>query len=162
MDRLTLDQVLMNISIHLHLSKETEREILDEIRAHLEDAVAAAAARGADEQEALLQAAEQFGVVEAGTALQEVHNHKDALYALMATALPVLFAVTLRWLTFAPGGSPAEWRHLLAQPAYYILAAAALVIPILALRRWRFALVGWAFFWLLTVIFTLYPTINRW
>ena len=162
MERVTVDQVLMNLSIHLHLSKETEHEILEEIRAHLEDAVAEAKARGADEQTALIQAAEHFGMVEAGTALQEVHNHKDGLYALIATALPVFFAVALRWLTFAPDGSPADWRMLLAQPSFYILAAAALLIPMLAFRRWRFALVGWAFFWLLTVIFALYPAVIDW
>ena len=31
-DRMTIDEVLMNISIHLHLSKESEHEILAEIR----------------------------------------------------------------------------------------------------------------------------------
>lgn len=162
MDRMTVDSVLLNLSIHLHLSKETEHEILDEIRAHLEDAVENARQRGADEQEALRAAAEQFGMLESGAALQEVHNHKDGISALTAAALPVLFAVLLRWLIFAPDGSPAAWRKLLDAPAFYIIAAAALVIPVLAFRRWRFALVTWAFFWLLTVIFALYPAATKW
>ncbi len=162
MDRMTVDNVLMNISIHLHLSKETEQEILAEIRAHLEDAVAAAAAKGADEQTALLQAAEQFGFAEAGAELQEIHNHREAIQAILATALPVVFAVALRWLIFTPGGSPADWQQMLVQPGFSLLAAAALLIPILAFRRWRFALVGWAIFWFLTVIFVIFPSVTQW
>jgi len=42
------------------------------------------------------------------------------------------------------------------------VAAAALVVPVLLFRRWRFALVGWGFFWLLTVIFVVFPSINQW
>lgn len=158
MDRVTFDSVLMNISLHLHLSAETEHEILAEIRAHLEDAVAAAAASGADEHSALLKAAEAFGMDETSAQLSEIHTHREALYAIIGTAVPVLFALALRWLTFAPDGSPANWPQLLEQPGFYLLAAAALVFPILALRRWRFALVGWAFFWLITVIFVLFPS----
>ena len=54
---MTIDEVLTNISIHLHLSKETEHEILAEIRTHLEDAVKQAVILGEDEQAALQKAA---------------------------------------------------------------------------------------------------------
>ena len=49
MGKVTIDQVLANISLHLHLSKETEHELLAEIRTHLEDAVAKAIVKGEDE-----------------------------------------------------------------------------------------------------------------
>src|SRR6266545_1462983 len=108
MDRVTVDQVLANISIHLHLSKESENEVLEEIRTHLEDAITAAAAEGWDEEMALLKAAEEFGVAEAGAELQEVHGSWESLNAIATVALPVLFALILRWLAFAPDGQPAQ------------------------------------------------------
>jgi hypothetical protein len=162
MDRLTIDQVLANISAHLHLNKETEHEVLAEIRTHLEDAVAGAAAKGEDEQVALLKAAEQFGIDEVGAELQEVHANWDSIDAIIATALPVLFALILRWLAFAPDGSTIDWPRLLVQPGFWTVAATALILPVLCFRRWRFALVGWGFFWLLTVIFVIFPSIKHW
>ena len=162
MDRVTIDQVLATIRKHLHLSKETEHEVLAEIRTHLEDAVAAAAAEGGDEQAALLKAAEQFGIDEAAAELQEVHANWESIEAIIATALPVLFALVLRWLAFAPDGSALDWPQLLIRPGFWIIAITALLIPAFWFRRWRFALMGWAFFWLLTVIFVSFPTVKNW
>jgi hypothetical protein len=159
---LTIDRVLADISIHLQLSKECENEVLTEIRTHLEDAVADAAVRGGDEQTALMKTAEQFGVDETGAALQEVHANWGTIDAIIGTALPVLFALLLRWLVFAPDGSAVHWPQLLTQPGFYLAAVTALVIPLLAFRRWRFALVGWGLFWLLSVIFIIFPNISRW
>lgn len=162
MVEVTIEQVLEKISSHLHLSKETEHEVLAEIRTHLEDALAHARAKGQDEQAALLSASEQFGLDEAGVELQEVHANRESVEAIAATALPVMFALILRWLVFAPPGSALNWPQLLIKPGFWIIAAVALVIPVLLLKRWRFALVGWGFFWLLTVIFVVFPTINNW
>lgn len=162
MDRMTIDEVLTSISIHLHLSKETEHEILAEIRTHLEDAVNEAVLRGEDEQAALRKAAEQFGVAEAGAEIQKVHAGWEAIDAVFVTALPVLFAVSLRWLTFAPDGSARNWQQLMVQPGFLILAAAALLVPFLILHRWRYALIGWGIFWFLTVIFVVFPSITSW
>ncbi len=162
MERVTIDQVLMNISEQLHLSKETEHEVLEEIRTHLEDAVNEAAALGEDEQEALRKAAERFGIEEAGAELQTEHSNWESIDAIAATALPVLFAIILRWLAFAPDGSVLKWQQLLNRPGFYILAFAAFIIPLYHFHRWRFALVGWGIFWLLTVIFVIFPSINHW
>ena len=162
MDEVTIDHVLAQIGRHLNLSKETEQELLAEIRTHLEDAVAVARSEGGDEQAALLRAAEKFGIDEAGPELQQVHANWESIEAILASALPVLFAVILRWLAFAPDGSALDWPQLLAQPGFWIVAVAALVVPVLLFRRWRFALVGWGFFWLLTVIFVVFPSINQW
>jgi hypothetical protein len=158
----SIDQVLESISQQLHLSKETETEVLAEIRTHLEDAVSEAASRGEDKHEALLKAAEEFGIEEAGAELQKIHSSWESIGALLATGLPVLLALVLRWLAFAPDGSARNWPQLLAQPDFYILAIAALVLPILFIRRRRLALVGWGVFWLLTVIFVIFPSINHW
>ena len=162
MDRVTVDQVIENITRHLHLSKETETEVLAEIRTHLDDAIAEAIAQGKDEQEALLKVAQKFGIDEAGAELQEVHANRESIDAIAATALPVLFAVILRWLAFAPDGSQVEWRQLLIQPGFIIVAVAALVFPAFCFHRWRFVLATWGIFWILTVIFVLFPAISQW
>ncbi len=161
MDDLKIDQIIDSISKRLHLSKEAENEILAEIRSHLEDAVAEASANGGDEQVALLNAAEQFKD-ETGEELQAQHSNWESIDAILATALPVLFALILRWLAFAPDGSPMNWPHLLVQPGFYLVAMATLILPLVHFRRWRYVLVGWGVFWLLTVIFVIFPSVNRW
>ena len=162
MDRLTIDQVLANISAQLHLSKETEYEVLAEIRTHLEDAIAAASAEGKDEETALVEAAKQFEIDEVGAQLQEIHVNWESTEAIIATALPVLFAVILRWLAFAPDGSTLDWPQLLIRPGFWLVAIVALLGPLLFFRRRRLALIGWGFFWLLTVIFVVFPSIHHW
>jgi hypothetical protein len=160
-DRVTIDGVLDQIRQHLHLSKESETEVLAEIRTHLEDAIAQAVSLGENEQEALIKAAEQFGIEEAGVELQQVHSDREATNAILATALPVLFAVILRWLAFAPDGSPLAWHQLLIQPGFLIVAIAALALPLFYLKRWRLALATWGIFWLFTVIFVIFPSFNH-
>jgi hypothetical protein len=162
MERVDIDQVLADIRQRLHLNKETEAELLAEIRTHLEEAVARAGTRAEDEQAALREAAEQFGVDEVGAELQEVHADRDSVDAIAATALHVLFALVLRWLAYAPDGSALGWKLLLVRPGFWIVAGAALVVPLLIFHRWRIALAGWGFFWLITVIFVIFPSINRW
>lgn len=162
MDRLTIDQVLANISAQLHLSKETEYEVLAEIRTHLEDAIAAASAEGKDEETALVEAAKQFEIDEVGAQLQEIHVNWESTEAIIATALPVLFAVIMRWLAFAPDGSTLDWPQLLIRPGFWLVAIVALLGPLLFFRRRRLALIGWGFFWLLTVIFVVFPSIHHW
>ncbi len=161
MDGLTIDQVLEKIARHLHLSKESETEVLAEIRTHLEDVVGQAVARGEDGQQALRKAAEHFGIEEAGAELQHIHSERESVSAVMATALPVLFAVILRWLAFAPDGSPSEWRKLLIQPGFIIVAIVALVFPLVCFHRWRMALASWGIFWLLTIIFVIFPNFGH-
>jgi hypothetical protein len=153
MGKVTIDQVLANISLHLHLSKETEHEVLAEIRTHLEDAVAKAVVKGEDEQIALLKAAERFGVDEVGLALQEVHESWEPINPLLVVALPVFLALLLRWLAYAPDGSALAWPQLLVGPGFWIVAGAALII---------LALIGWGIFWLLSVIFIVFPGISQW
>lgn len=162
MDEITIEQILENIRNRLRLSKEREYEVLSEIRTHLEDAVAEARLKGQDEQAALLKAAESFGGDEVGTELQQVHSNWEAVEAIRITAMPVLFAIILRWMIFAPDGSALDWPRFFSRPEFWGMAMAALVIPILLFRRWRFALVGWGIFWFLTVIFIAFPSINQW
>lgn len=162
MDDVTMEDLLEEIRAELALSSETETELLQEIRSHLEDAVATAKMKGMDERSALLKAAERFGVKEAGKELQKVHAAWESADAIIACALPVLAALVLRWLIFAPDGTALGWPELLVRPAFWVVALAVLLAPMIRFRRWRYALVGWALFWVISVIFVAFPAMGDW
>lgn len=160
--RVTIEHILAQVGSHLNLSSQTERELLEEIRSHLEEAVAEAVARGEDEQVALLKAVEKFGIDEVGAELQEVHAGLESADAIIACILPVFLALVLRWLAFDPDGTAVGWSQLLARPGFWVVAVVALLVPALQFKRWSFALLGWLFFWLLTVIFIALPSVSHW
>jgi len=157
----SVDRVLEQVRVQLDLDAEMEHELLEELRGHLEDAVAAARAQGLDEEEALIKVAARFGVEEVGRELQAAHVGWGAADGIVAAALPVLCALALRWLVFAPDGAAVGWREVLVRPAFWVVSLAALLLPLLKFPRWRYALVSWAFFWGLTMIFFTWPAL-RW
>lgn len=156
---MTVDEILVRIRAHLDLEAETEHEVLEEIRVHLEDAVAAA--RGLDEEAALAEIAARFGVEEVGQELQAAHVGWGTADGVVAAALPVVCALALRWLVFAPDGTAVGWQEVLVRPVFWVVALAALLLPLLRFPRWRFALVSWAFFWAVSVILFAWPAL-RW
>lgn len=158
---MSVDDVLDGIRARLDLEAETEYELLEEVRAHLEDAVTAARAQGLDEEAALVEAAARFGVEEVGRELQAAHVGWGTADGIVAAALPVVCALVLRWLVFAPDGTAVGWREVLVRPAFWVIAVAALAVPLLRFPRWRYALVSWAFFWILSMIFFAWPAL-RW
>jgi hypothetical protein len=157
-----IDHVLDLIRQRLDMSSETEHELIEEIRTHLEEAAADAQAQGADETQALLKAAERFGVDEVGKELQKVHQPWESADAIIACALPGLAALILRSLIFAPDGPALGWSELLIRPAFWIVAFVALVIPFVQFRQWRYAVVSWGLFWILSIIFVAFPSIQNW
>jgi len=156
-----IEQVLAHIRTQMDLDSETEHEVLEEIRSHLEVAVAAARAQGLDEQAALAEAAARFGVEEVGVELQQVRAGWGTADAVIAAGLPVVCALVLRWLVFAPDGTALGWPQLLTRPAFWVIAAAALLVPLFKFGRWRYALMTWVFFWAITVVFSTWPAL-RW
>jgi hypothetical protein len=157
-----IDDLLERIGAQMDLDGETEREVLAEIRDHLEEAMAEAHAEGLDEAGALARAAARFGLEEeVGRELQAAHAGWGTADAVAAAALPVLGALVLRWLAFAPDGTALGWPQLLSRPAFWIVALVALLVPLLKFERWRYALATWVLFWTLTVIFVALPAL-RW
>lgn len=156
-----IDDILSRIRAHLDLEAEREYELLEEIRAHLEDAVEAARMQGLDEETALMQAAARFGVEKVGQELQAAHVGWGTADGVIAAGLPVLCALILRWLVFAPDGTAVGWQEVLARPAFWVVAVVALFLPLLRFPRWRYALVSWAIFWGLSVVFFAWPAL-RW
>ena len=156
-----IDQILAHVRAQMDLDSGTEHEVLEEIRCHLEEAVAAARTQGLDEQAALTEAAARFGVEEVGVELQQVHAGWGTADAVVAAGLPVVCALVLRWLVFAPDGTALDWPQLLTRPTFWVIAAAALLVPLLKFDRWRYALMTWVFFWAITVVFYTWPAL-RW
>ena len=148
-----IEAVLRQIGAGLQLSAQTERELLEEIRDHLEDAAADAASRGADPGQALEEVARRFGVAQVSAALQAEHAPWESADAIVACILPVAGALILRWLTFVPAGSAAGWGHLLLQPVFWIMAVLVLLTSLVYYHRWQYALTVWGFFWALSLIF---------
>jgi len=114
-----------------------------------------------DERAALAEAARRFGVEEVGAELQQVHAGWGTADAVIAAGLPVLCALVLRWLVFAPDGTAIGWPQMLTRPVFWVIAAAALLVPLLKFGRWRYALLAWIFFWAITVVFSTWPAL-RW
>jgi hypothetical protein len=157
-----VEALLARVAAEMDLDRETEHEVLAEIRDHLEEAVAAARAEGLDEAKALARAAACFGLEsEVGRQLQAVHAGWGTADAVVAAALPVVCTLVLRWLVFAPDGTALGWPQLLGRPAIWIVALAALLVPALKFERWRYALATWAIFWALTLLFVALPAL-RW
>ena len=157
-----IDELLEGIRAQMTLDGETEQEILSELRDHLEAAVEQAQAEGLTQAEALARAASRFGLQEqVGGELQAAHAGRGTADAVIAAALPVLCALVLRWLAFAPDGTALDWPQLLSRPAFWVIALVALLIPLLRFERWRYALATWVLFWSLTVLFVALPA-QRW
>ncbi len=150
---MTIDSVLEQIRSQLNLSKEEEWELLEEIRAHLEDAVADAEAMGKDHTTALLKAAEDFGVLESSMALQQVHEGSEMTQVLLMCMVPVFFTLVLRWLIFSADGTTASWSTLFSRPVRIVIAILILLLPLTQCRRWPYVTAAWAFFWTISVIF---------
>ena len=157
-----IDDLLERIRAQMALDGEMEHEILAELRDHLDAAVEQAQAEGLTEAEALARAAARFGLEEqVGQELQAAHAGRGTADAVVAAALPVICALVLRWLAFAPDGTALGWPQLLSRPAFWAVALAALLIPLLKFERWRYALATWVLFWGLTVLFVALPA-QRW
>lgn len=156
----SVDRVLADIRAQLELDAETEHDLLEEVRGHLADAVAVARVQGMDEDQALDEAVARFGLDEVARGLQTTHAGWGTADGVVAAALPVVCALILRWLVFAPDGTAIGWREVLVRPTFWVVAVAALVLPLLRFPRWRYALVSWVFFWALSVVFFASPAVS--
>jgi len=145
----------------MELDDETTSAAFDEIRGHLEEAIASATAQGLTSDEAFAKVATRFGDGEVSLGLQEVHAGRTTADAVLAAGLPVVCALVLRWTVFAPSGTAIGWQQVLTRPAFWLIATVALLVPLIRLRRWSYGLASWAFFWLVTVAFVLTPAL-RW
>jgi hypothetical protein len=129
-DVVTIDDTVGQIQARLGLEADVEHEVLEEIRGHLEEAVAAGVARGLTEEQALREGAAAFGVEETTAELRAAHAGWGTLDGVAAAALPLICALILRWLIFAPDGTSDAWRQILTQPSLAVIAMVVFLVPL--------------------------------
>ena len=134
---------------------------LDELRDDLVGGRAEARPGGVDGAADGARVAARVGGGDVGRELQAAHAGWGTADAVVAAALPVVGALVLRWLAFAPDGTALGWPQLLERPSFWAVALITLLVPLLKFDRWRYALAAWTFFWVLTVIFVTLPSL-RW
>ena len=154
------DRLLEQARAQLDLDADVERELLEELRGHLEESYSAARARGLSAEQALGEAGRRMGLPEAGQALQATHAGRGAADGVLAAAVPVVGTLVLRWLVL-PQGDLAHLHQVLARPEFWVLALAALMLPLIRIRHWRFALASWAFFWALSLAYLIQRVVAR-
>jgi hypothetical protein len=157
----TIEEVVRDIQSRLGLEADIEHEVLEEIRGHLEEAVAAGTACGLDERHALNEAAAAFGVEQTTSELRQTHAGRGTMEGVAAAALPVILALILRWLIFAPDGTMDAWRELLTRPALVVIAVATIAAPLVRFPQRRPAIALWTFFWGLSFVTLVWPA-SRW
>jgi len=156
-----VEHALQCVQRQLDLDAETQRDVLDELRGHLEEAVESGRRHGLSEDEAVTRALSALEGEDLGTEFQRVHAGEATTEGVMMAGLPVLFALILRWLVFAPEGTVGGWREVLIRPAFWVISVSALLAPWLQFSRRRHAVMSWAVFWVLTVVFAIMPA-SRW
>ena len=157
-----VDELLSQIRSQMDLESETEWQVLAELRLHLEEALADSQAKGLDSDAALSEVLQAFGSAkDVGQELQRTHLGWGTADGVLATMLPVLCALVLRWLAFAPDGTALGWPELLNRPSFWVVALVMLIVPLFRFGRWRYAAAGWVIFWGLTVLIVAWPGL-RW
>jgi len=147
-----IDEYLEELQSHLAVDMLTEREILREARAHLEEAVAEEVACGCDPAEAARLAVRLFGEARAVAREMEGVHGNSVLEALFSTTIPVTLALAFKWVGLPLIQGYQVWQHLSTPALFLTLAALALLTPGLFLRRWRLGFPVWLFFGTLSIM----------
>ena len=146
-----LERYLSEIASQLNVDPGQGREILNEIRSHLTEAVAEGLAEGLGPEDSLALAIEEFGEArEIGRMLGRRHSD-SANQAVLAAFLPVALAITFKWLLLPLLRDVAHWQASPTPVIFSCLALLALLVPGLTFKRWRYGYGVWAFFSLVTI-----------
>lgn len=146
-----LQAYLAQVASQLSVDPTTEREILWEIQAHLEEAAAELQEDGSSSEESLALAIERFGPArDVGRVLGLLHS-ESANQAVLAAFLPVALALTFRWVLLPLLTSLAHWQGSPTPLLIACLAIVALAVPGLTFRNWRYGYAVWAFFSLVSI-----------
>lgn len=146
-----LERYLCQIASQLNVDPGQEREILSEMRSHLEEAIAERQEEGLAAEESLAAALDQFGEArEIGRLLGRQHSD-SANQAVLAAFLPVALAITFKWLLLPLLRDLAHWQASPTPVIFACLALLALLVPGLTFKSWRYGYGVWAFFSLVTI-----------
>ena len=146
-----LNRYLSEIGSQLNVDPATEREILGELMAHLEEAILELQASGLGAEESVRVALENFGEArEVGRMLGRLHGD-SAHQAVLAAFLPVAMVLTFKWVLLPLLQALGNWQGSPTPFVFGCLAVLALLVPALTLQRWRYGYAVWAFFSLVTI-----------
>ncbi len=146
-----LERYLAEVASQLNVDPTTEREILREIRAHLEEAVAELQEGGLSGAQSLALAMGNFGEPrEVGRMLGQLHSD-SANQAVLAAFLPVALALTFKWVLLPLLSALGHWQGSPTPFIFACLALLALLVPGLTFRKWSYGYAVWAFFSLVTI-----------
>jgi len=146
-----LDRYLSDVASQLNVDPAKEREILGEMRSHLEDAIAEMQAEGLGTDEGVVVALQEFGEArEVGRMLGRLHS-ESANQAVLAAFLPVALALTFKWVMLPLLRDLAHWQASPTPVVFACLALLALLVPGLTFKSWRYGYSVWAFFCLVTI-----------
>jgi hypothetical protein len=146
-----LERYLSEIASQLNVDPVEEREILDELRSHLEEAIAEMPEEGLGRQERVTVILQRFGEArEVGRLLGRQHSD-SAHQAVLAAILPVALAITFKWMLLPLLRDVAHWQSSPTPVIFACLALLALLVPGLTFKRWRYGYSVWAFFSLVTI-----------
>jgi len=146
-----LNRYLSEIGSQLNVDPTTEREILEEVEAHLEEAILELRTSGLGAEDSVSAALESFGDSrEVGRMLGRLHGD-SACQAVLAASLPVALALTFKWVLLPLVQALGNWQGSPTPFGVGCLAVLALLVPALTLQRWRYGYAVWAFFSLVTI-----------
>ncbi len=146
-----LERYLSEIADQLNVDPTTEREIVREIRGHLEEAAFELHEQGLGEVESLSLAMDEFGEArEVGRMLGKLHSD-SANQAVLAAFLPVALALTFKWILLPLLRACAQWQGNPTPIIFACLTVLALLVPGLTFKQWRYGYAVWAFFSLVTI-----------
>ncbi len=147
-----IDDYLEELRGCLAVDMLTERSILTEVQAHLEEIVAEEVARGRDPAEAARLAVDRFGEARAVAREMEGVHGNSVLEALFSAIVPVALALAFKWVALPLIQSYQAWQHLSTPALFLTLAVLVLLTPGLFLRRWRLGFPAWLFFGAISVM----------
>jgi len=146
-----LERYLCEIASQLNVDPGQEREILTEVRSHLEEAIAERQDGGLGREESISAALQEFGEArEIGRMLGRRYSD-SANQAVLAAFLPVALAITFKWLLLPLLRDLAHWQASPTPVVFACLALLALLGPGLTFKSWRYGYGVWAFFSLVTI-----------
>ena len=146
-----LERYLSEIASQLNVDPAKEREILAELRSHLEEAIFEVPEEGLGPEERVGAVLQQFGDArELGRMLGRQHSD-SANQAVLAAFLPVALALSFKWVILPLLHDLGTWQGSPTPFVFGCLALLALLVPGLTFKNWRYGYGVWAFFSLVTI-----------
>jgi hypothetical protein len=147
----SLEEYLGHLARQLYVDTPTKKKIIEEIRSHLVESAADFRQKGYSLEESMALAIARFGEAKKVAKMMRQVYVESANQAVLSALLPVALTMAFKWVILPFLETLGSWRGV-PNPAITIsLVTAALLIPGLTMRRWRYGYPAWAFFSLIAI-----------